>query len=161
MKKTLSIIGGLTVLCVLVLLICFLIDIFILQKGIMFQEAYRITSPDGKVDVVGMYYDAGATTSRIEMVYIVPADNAITKTDMKLQRCVPVFTAVHIKGKEIRWLRYKLLEIKYETARITSFRNSIRPLLAEDATYIVEIREIPLKETSLPPWYYGNQETRE
>lgn len=151
--KILCIIGGLTVLCVLVVLICFLIDIFIIQKGIMFEEAYRITSPDGKVDVVGMHYDAGATTSRIEMVYLVPVENAITKTDMKLQRGVPVFTAEHIEGKNVRWLRDKLLEIKYETARITSFRNSIRPLV-EDTTYIVEIREIPLKETSLPPWYY-------
>ena len=124
-SKILSIIGGLTVLCVLVVLICFLIDIFIIQKGIMFEEAYRITSPDGKVDAVGMYYDAGATTSRIEMVYIVPAGNAITKMDMKLQRCVPVFTADHIEGKNISWLRDKLLEIKYETARITYFNPCI------------------------------------
>jgi hypothetical protein len=151
--KILSIIGGLTVLCVLLVLICFLIDIFIIQKGIMFEEAYRITSPDGKVDVVGMYYDAGATKSRIEMVYIVPAGNAITKTDRKLQRCVPVFTAEHIEGKSIRWLRDKLLEIRYETARITHFRNSIRPIVEEDVNYVVEIRQVPLKQTSLPPDY--------
>ncbi|MDH4240569.1 MAG: hypothetical protein OEW48_13495 [Phycisphaerae bacterium] len=152
-SKILSIIGGLTVLGVLAVLIFFLIDFFIIQKGIMFQEAYRITSPDGKVDVVGMYYDAGATTSRIEMVYIVPTDHAMTKTDLKLRRCVPVFVAEHIKGKNVCWLRDKLLEIKYETARIKRFRNSIRPL-PEDVNYVVEIRQIPLKDTSLPPEYY-------
>jgi hypothetical protein len=152
--KILCIIGGLTVLGVLASLICFIIDFPIIHIGILFEEAYQITSPDGKVDVVGMHYDAGATTSRIEMVYIVPAGNAITKTDMMRQRYVTVFTAEHIEGKNVRWLRDKLLEIKYETARITHFRNSVRPIVEEDVNYVVEIRQVPLKDKSLPPWYY-------
>lgn len=36
-------------------------------------EDSRITSPDGLVDAVVMEYDAGATTSLIYSVYVVPA----------------------------------------------------------------------------------------
>lgn len=145
-----KVIGALTVLVVFVVLAFLLIDLLVIQKGILFEEAYRITSPDGKVDVVGMHFDAGATTGRIEMVYIVPANHVLSKIDVKLDRCVPVFMAEHIEGKNIHWLRDNLLEIQYETAQILNFRNSIRPL-PEDANYVVRIRETPLKETSLPP----------
>jgi hypothetical protein len=115
-----------------------------LGLGGMFEEVWRSSSPDGKVDAVLMNYDAGATTSLIEMLYLVPAGQKITRWDMKLQNYTPVFRADHTQGRTITWSGKQLLEIKYEKARINHFRNHAYPLAREGSYDVVEIRETPL-----------------
>jgi len=119
--------------------------IFINPLGFLvrFVEAERYTSPDGKVDAVLMHYDAGATTSLMESIYIVPKGKKITKRNERWQNYSLVFMADHIKAKKIHWLRNKVLEIQYEEADIHSFKNIIWPLTG-NYKYVVEIRETPL-----------------
>ncbi len=116
---------------------------WLMQRGILFEEVSRLSSPDGNVDAVLMSHDGGATTSLSYLLYIVPAGEKMTKQDMKSKIYRPVFDADHMEGRNIFWLHNKVLEIQYNKARIFSFRNHIRPL-KEDYSYVVEIRETPL-----------------
>jgi hypothetical protein len=117
---------------------------YCLAGGVMFKEVWRSSSPDGKVDAVLMNYDAGATTSLIEMLYLVPAGQRIGYWDRTLQKYLPLFTADHTKGRTITWSGERLLEIKYEKARIKHFRNHAYPLARQACYDVVEIRETPL-----------------
>jgi hypothetical protein len=150
-SKILSIIGGLTVLYLIVVLFAFLIDYFVFANIMVFKEASRITSPDGKVDAVDMHSHAGAATRYKEMVYVVPAGQVISKTDFRRNKRIPVFKSYYSEGKKIHWVRDKRLEIQYETAEVLAFRNSVSPF-SQDVNYEVEIRQTPLRESSLPSY---------
>ena len=141
-SKFFGVIGFITFLLLILAGAMFLLEAIIGSMG-RFEESRRWTSPDGKVDAVLMHYDAGATTSLFESVYIVPIGKKVTKFDKNWRKCAPVFMADYMKDRKIYWLRDKVLEIQYEKARIHSFKNFTMPL-REDYNYVVEIRETPL-----------------
>ena len=143
-SRILTVIGALTVLLLIVILCAFIFGYLMIDRDIIFEENKRFPSPDGRVDAVLMGYNAGATTSYSNSLYLVPSGVKITKWDIKIkQKYVPVFVADHIEGLEIRWSKPMPLEIRYNKARINKFSNQYMPL-PNEYNYIVDIREILL-----------------
>ncbi|MCK4886134.1 MAG: hypothetical protein KAS96_02035 [Planctomycetes bacterium] len=105
-------------------------------------ETKRIKSPDGKVEVVLVESDTGATSSYILDIYIVATGKKIAKKDK------PIFSAFSIKGDKIYWQKDRFLCIEYETAKISYFSNYEYPL-NDGSNYLVEIKLIPMKDSAL------------
>lgn len=106
------------------------------------SEIDRIPSPDGKVDAVLMKYDAGATTSSIIRIYIVPPGTVITAGSKLTEKYVPIFTAQHVENRKVNWLKNNLLAIEYDKAEILAYRNCDYPLAPKNVDYVVWIKEI-------------------
>jgi hypothetical protein len=112
-----------------------------------YKETNRITSPDTQVDAVLVEGDAGATTSEVSKVYLLPKG---TKLELD-KRSDAVFAADHVKALRITWKQSKLLQIQYEEARILQFKNFWRRAELQDFRYVVEIRLEPTaSDFSLP-----------
>jgi hypothetical protein len=138
LRKILLIIGALSTLFLLVYGPFFALGHWIEQQA-AFEETWRLTAPDGKVDAVLMAHDAGATTSVTYSLYIVPSRIKVTARDVKKDRWPAVFMASDIEDQNIHWIENYLLEIKYVKAHIYQFRNHLS-LLVEDQGYGVEIK---------------------
>lgn len=108
-------------------------------------EIQRVKSPDGKVEAVHVRGNCGATTAYSEQIYIVttggklPAEKEFSK-----------FVADHADGLEMAWREQKVLEVRYNKARIFKFSNFWGSNDVENFEYVVEIRLAPLSNHSLP-----------
>jgi len=108
-------------------------------------EIQRVKSPDGKVEAVNVQSNCGATTAYSEQVYIVPMGGKFP-TEGKFAQ----FIADHTDGLEIVWREQKVLEVRYNKARIFKFSNFWESKDVENFEYVVEIRLNPLSNHSLP-----------
>ncbi len=143
-SRIFTVIGALTVLLLILILCALIVGYLMIDRDIIFEENERFPSPDGRVDAVLMGYDAGATTSYSNSLYLVPSGFKITKWDVKIRdKYIPVFVADHIEGLEIQWIKAMLLEIRYNKARINKFCNQYMPL-PNEYNYVVDVREIPI-----------------
>jgi len=123
----------------------FLIFMFlagILHAPVRVEEIERVSSPDIAphmiVDAVITQSDAGATTSFVYHVFLVPKGHVPEKED-------EVFTADKVRDLRVTWREPRFLEIRYERARIFYFRNfwTRKKMLS----YVVEIRLVPQNES--------------
>jgi len=104
-----------------------------------YKEMSRIKSPDSRVDAVLVEGDAGATTSVLSKIYLVPARSKLQIEE----RADSVFAADHIKGLKIIWKQPKLLSIQYDEARILQFKNFWQNAEVQDFRYVVEVQLNP------------------
>jgi len=112
------------------------------------EEVLRLNSPSQKCDAVMITLDGGATTSIVYNIYIVPKDKKIN-IDYKS----PIFSADHFVNLKVEWINDKLLEIRYEKARIHRFKNYAVIENAKNQFFTIEIRETPLTDPpSLSRW---------
>ena len=97
------------------------------------REVQRVAAPDGRADAVAVVTQTGLFKSRAWYeVYVV-------KPGAPFARVPPVFSGLETENPSLVWAAPRLLEVRYDRARIENFRNSFSP--AEDAT--VEIRLTP------------------
>jgi hypothetical protein len=140
-----SLLKTILVLCAVIVLLV-VMYYFLMLQGVKFERKYvevqRVSSPDGKVDFVVCESDAGAMSNTVLSVYVVEAKKQIAQKEQ------PVFEADYVDKREIVWISDKLLEIKYEKAKIFRFRNYIYPL-EDEPSRIVEIREVLLSPSAL------------
>jgi len=99
------------------------------------KELLRLASPDKKVEAILVRIACGgATTSYDFRLSIVPLGKEPKRSDT-------VFLAEKLEGESIQWIAPKVLEIRYEKARILNFRNFWYSKDVENFEYIVEVRE--------------------
>jgi hypothetical protein len=112
---------------------------------ISYKEVFRVSSPDSLVDAVLVQTNTDATTSYGYRIYIVPTGSQ-PKYDAEN------FRADHFQGWALNWKEPKLLEIKYDEARIFHFSNFWQSTNFKSGSYVVEIRLAPRSEIfSLSP----------
>ena len=112
---------------------------------ISYKELLRVSSPDSEVDAVLVQTNTDATTSYGYRIYVVPAGSQ-PKYDTEN------FRADHLEGWTLTWIKPKLLEIKYDEARIFHFSNFWQSTNFKSGSYVVEIRLAPRSgEFSLSP----------
>jgi hypothetical protein len=112
-----------------------------------YKEISRIKSPDSLVEAVIVTGDAGATTSMRTWVYLVPTNGTIDVGDDDKA----LFIADHLKNFKVVWNEPKLLEIRYEEARIFKFKNYWQSREVQNFHYIVELKLVPERaDFSLP-----------
>jgi hypothetical protein len=100
------------------------------------EEMQRITSPDGKVDVVLMRENSGATTSFVYLVYLVDKDEKVTKRNKGYE-----FVADKAHGMYIEWNDNLSLTIFYpQKARINGYRNYYYHYNNDGSFYTISIR---------------------
>ncbi|HEX5221098.1 MAG TPA: hypothetical protein VFZ59_16155 [Verrucomicrobiae bacterium] len=112
-----------------------------------YKEIARVASPDTKVEAVLTEGSAGATTSTVTSLYLVPKGGQIGKEDREKS----VFDADHLKDFQIVWRESKLLDLQYSEARIFSFRNFWHANEVDSFRYVVEIRLSPASTNSSLP----------
>ncbi|HEY7766562.1 hypothetical protein [Longimicrobium sp.] len=113
--------------------------------GLSHVEVARVTSPDSIVDAVATVGSADATTASVHRVYIVPRGAPVPSGgDLE------AFRADYVTGLGLAWTRARMLEIRYDTARIFHFANSWNSREVDDFRYEVEVRLMPRNPTSLP-----------
>jgi hypothetical protein len=113
--------------------------------GLAHDEVARVTSPDSIVDAVATVGSVNATTAFVHRVYIVPRGAAVPAG-----RDFEAFRADYVTGLGLEWPRARMLEIRYDTARIFHFSNSWSSREVDDFRYEVEVRLAPRNPTSLP-----------
>ena len=106
-----------------------------------YRELYRTKSPDSQVEALVLTGDAGATTSTATLVLIVPIGKVVD-TNNPPQSDV-VFRGDHIKGLNLVWRKSQLLEIGYQLARISEFKNLWEIWEGRKFSYSVEVRLAP------------------
>ena len=112
-------------------------------------ETARVKSPDSLVEAVLVTGDAGATTSTITKLYLLPAGGSCDPTD-EIQNKAR-FAGDHIKNLQVSWKSPKLLEIQYDEARIIHFHNQWYHPEVQNLRHVVELRLSPTSaEHSLP-----------
>lgn len=97
------------------------------------KEIMRITSPDSLVDVVLIQTNAGATTSLVFEVYIVPTGGPPTENDL-------LFRGDKMEELKLRWVQSKFLIVQYEQGQIFHFSNFWLSQHVQNFKYKVEIR---------------------
>jgi len=97
------------------------------------EEIMRVTSPDSVVEVVLIQANAGATTSLVSEVYIVPTGSPPTENDL-------LFRGDKMERLKLRWAQSKLLIIQYEQGQIFHFSNFWLSQYVQNFKYKVEIR---------------------
>ncbi len=113
--------------------------------GLSHDEVARVTSPDSIVDAVATVGSVNATTAFVHRVYIVPRGAPVPSG-----RDFEAFRADYVTGLSLAWPRARMLEIRYDTARIFHFRNLWHSREVDDFRYEVEVRLAPRNPTSLP-----------
>jgi len=112
-----------------------------------YKEVARVASPDAKIEAVLTEGSAGATTSTVTSLYLVPKGGVVRKEDREKS----VFDADHLKDFQIAWRESKLLDVQYSEARIMNFRNYWQANEVDNFRYVVEIRLSPASTNfSLP-----------
>jgi len=107
-----------------------------------FREVNRVKSPGGEVDAVLVVADAGATTSQASLVILVAANQQVGTT--KPKEYDVVFRADHLKNLHVIWKQPQLLDIQYDEARISQFKNLWEVWGTRTASYAVEVRLDPM-----------------
>ena len=106
------------------------------------EEVARIKSEDSVVEAILVRANAGATTSYVYSLYIVPAGEKKNKGN-------ELFRADKVEGLDINWKENKYLEIKFKKGRIFYFKNFWLSEDVQNFRYVVEIRLMPLDSYSL------------
>jgi len=114
-----------------------------------FEETERIKSPDGVVDAVLVEGNGGATTSFNYAVFIVPSGTKFEEKSEWFERQRSLFSADHQKDLQLAWSKPKVLEIRYEKARIFKFSNFWHTQEVQNFEYVVELKLMPSGESSL------------
>lgn len=113
-----------------------------------YKEVSRVKSPDSQVEAVLVEGNAGATTSVVSKIYLVPAG---AKLQVDERADSDLFAADHIKGLKILWKKPKLLQVQYDEARILRFKNFWYSAEVQNFRYVVEVRLDPTAtDFSLP-----------
>lgn len=120
----------------LVLVFVFAIILLVRRYMVVHEEIGRTTSPHSAVDAVTIRTDYGATSSFLYNIYVVPVN-------AKPEKGHEIFSADRLDGLEVVWREPKLLEIRYDEARIFHFSN-----FARTGSYVVEIRLVPRETPS-------------
>jgi hypothetical protein len=128
---------------------CYLTGCFPLAGQWQFQEGKRLKSPDAEVEAVLLTGDAGATTSKSTWVVIVPSGGHVDTNNP--QQSDVVFKADHLKNFNVVWKQPHLLEIQYEEARISGFKNFWEIWEGRDTSYAVEVRLGPSNSSFAVP----------
>ncbi|HEY0036694.1 MAG TPA: hypothetical protein VGB66_08410 [Longimicrobium sp.] len=113
--------------------------------GLSHDEVARVTSPDSIVDAVATIGSVNATTAFVHRVYIVPRGAPVPSG-----RNLEAFRADYVKGLSLAWPCARMLEIRYDTARIFHFANAWNSRDVEDFRYEVEVRLGPRNPSSFP-----------
>ena len=114
-----------------------------------YEEIARIKSPDSAVEALLFTGDAGATTATTSFLYIVPTGGRIDPK--KVTENSACFVADHVKNLNLVWKNSRLIEIQYEEARISHFRNDWCHRDVQNFHFVVELRLAPTSsEFSLP-----------
>lgn len=106
-------------------------------------EILRVVSPDSIVDAVVTRNSAGATTSNVFRIFVVPRGQPVP-SDERLER----FRADKVSSLCVEWRRPRLLELRYDRARIFRFTNFWNSRDVQQFQYVVELRLEALNPTS-------------
>lgn len=123
---------------------CYLSGCYRIADQWQFHEIRRLRSPDGQVEAVLLTGEAGATTSKATLILLVPTGRGVNVK--QLQQWDVVFRADHLKNLEVAWSQPQLLDVRYEEARISQFKNLWEFWEGRDTSYAVEVR---LKPTNI------------
>lgn len=104
------------------------------------SEVDRIRSPDGKVDVIIVNRNCGATTKDVYRVSLAQAGEIPDKNSS-------IFLADNVEDLHIAWLAPKKLVISYKAARIFNYINFWSPQGLNGFRYVVSITEIKREES--------------
>ena len=113
-----------------------------------YSEIRRVKAPDGVVDAVLVEGNGGATTSFSYSVFLVPSGTTFDPSQRVFEPDYAEFVADHQVGLELVWTRPKLLEIRFEKARIFEFSNFWHSREVQNFDYVVELRLVPLDSAS-------------
>jgi hypothetical protein len=113
------------------------------------EEIGRVSSPDGRVDAVMIRDNCGPLCSFGYSVFLVPRGEAAPEDVNRA-----IFQAYDMEREALSWKRERVLEIAYEKATISRFRNLSHPFGDFDRKeknwqYRVEIRLAPTTDSSL------------
>lgn len=97
------------------------------------KELARQKSPDSKVDYVIFERDCGATTSKVNKIFITPSGQKV--------KGEPIFVSDKSERISVSWLAPKLLAIEYQEARIYTFQNFWSSKEVENFNYEIRINE--------------------
>lgn len=128
--------------------ICLLSGCFNIAGDWHIVEHARLKSPDGLVDAVLVEGDAGATTSFTYAVFIVPSGTKFDEKSEWFESGQTLFTADKERNLQLVWREPKVLEVKFEKARIHNFRNFWSAQEVQNYDYKVELILVPLDKTS-------------
>lgn len=106
------------------------------------EEITRIKSTDSMVEAILVRANAGATTSYVYSLYIVPTGEKKIKGN-------ELFRADKVEGLDISWKENRYLEIKFKKGRIFYFKNFWLSEDVQNFRYVVELRLAPLETYSL------------
>lgn len=107
-------------------------------------EVQRIPSESGKVDVVVLSSDAGATTSVGTHLFLVPHGYKVKTLKYA------VLSMDHVGGLVINWNSEKELTLSFSKARIFHYTNFWQHQDVDDFKHIIEITLFPNSSNSLP-----------
>lgn len=120
-------------------------EAFSLMKPVS-KEIMRVKSPDSKVDAVVITRDVGATSAEATFIYLIPHGRKINENDDDNT----VFIGDYVKNLNVLWSEWRFLEIHYDEARISKFKNYWESQEVDDYHYHVEIKLFPKEGNSLP-----------
>lgn len=100
----------------------------------------RVPSPDGVAEAYVVRYSGPATVPFSDVVYVVARGAAVPSPDKAN------FVAESAKGLSVKWSGQKILDISYDSARVTHFSNFDDHL--RGGSYVVELRLRPEGEHS-------------
>ena len=112
------------------------------------EEVRRSRSPDGVVEAVLVRGNTGATDPYSYSVFLVPSGTAFAPKSSRFDIDRALFTADYEAALEVSWRAPKFLEIRYAKARIHRFTNFWQSQEVQNYGYVVELRLVPLDESS-------------
>jgi hypothetical protein len=111
-----------------------------------YEEIGRVKSPDGVVDAILARGSAGATTGFNFSVFLAPSGTTFDEKSPFFERERALFSADHHQGLQLVWSEPRLLELRYESARILHFSNFWHSQDVQQDQYVVELKLVPLAE---------------
>jgi len=96
---------------------------------VSYKEIFRTTSPDSIVDAIIIEADAGATTSFLYSLYIVPKGG-------KFEKGYETFISDHIDRLRVFWKQNRFLIIEYDKGRVFKFENFWQSKEVQDFRYV-------------------------
>jgi hypothetical protein len=112
------------------------------------EEIQRVKSPDGIVDAVLVRGSTGATTGFNVAVFLVPSGTRFDEKAPAFESDRSLFRADHYDRLQLIWQKPKFLEIRFAKARIFQFSNFWHSPDVQNYSYVVEVRLVPLDESS-------------
>jgi len=117
------------------LLVTLVLSLFGCSKEGNQEIVARVPSPDGIAEAYVVRYSGPATVPFSDVVYVVGHGAPVPSPDQAN------FVAENTKGLSAKWAGPKVLDIAFDSARITRFSNFDNHL--QGGTYLVELRLRP------------------